>query len=127
MSEFDLTNLVYMASERSANLLQFWLSASFAVVMASYFGRGKLHGPVFKLVAALYVIASVTFICFTISGSVQYDEYVTRMAEQGYETAHFYNIYSWIGGIGMLSLFVIGTLGVLYYLRWEFRNRNVGT
>jgi hypothetical protein len=30
MSEFDLTNLVYMASERSANLLQFWLSAAYS-------------------------------------------------------------------------------------------------
>jgi hypothetical protein len=127
MSEFELTNLIYLSSERSANILQFWLTASFAVVMASYFGGDKLNGLMFKLVATLYVLASVTFVCSAISGSVQFTEYMKRMAEQGYETDQFNNIYGWIAGIGMLSLFVIGTIGVLFYLRWAFRHRNDDT
>ena len=127
MSEFELTNLIHLSTERSANLLQFWLTASFAVVMASYFGGDKLNGLMFKLVATLYMLASVTFLCSSIDGAVQYTEYMKRMAEQGYETAQFDSVYGWIAGIGMLSLYVIGTLGVLYYLLWEFRHRNDNT
>ena len=127
MSESDLSNLVYLSVESSAQLFQFWLSGSFAVVMVFYFGSGKLNGPMLKLVATLYVLASVTFSLYWISGAVQYAEYINRMAEQGYDTDHFDNIYGWLGGVGMLSVFVIGTLGVLYYLFWEFRHRNDDT
>ena len=127
MSESELSNLVYLSVESSAQLFQFWLTGSFAVVMVFYFGSGKLNGPMLKLVATLYVLASVTFSLYWISGAVQYAEYINRMAEQGYDTAHFDNIYGWLGGAGMLSVFVIGTLGVLYYLLWEFRHRNDDT
>ncbi len=127
MSESELSNLVYLSVESSAQLFQFWLSGSFAVVMVFYFGSGKLNGPMLKLVATLYVLASVTFSLYWIGGAVQYAEYINRMAEQGYDTSHLDNIYGWLGGAGMLSVFVIGTLGVLYYLLWEFRHRNDNT
>jgi hypothetical protein len=127
MSESDLTNFLYLSGEQAANSFQFWLSASFALVMASYFGGGKLNGLVFKLLAIVYLLASVTFASYWISASVQWVEYESRMAQQGYETAHLNNIYGWLGGAGMISTFVIGTIGVLYYLRWEFRHRNIGT
>ena len=127
MSESDLNNLIYSAMGMATSLFQFWLSASFALAMVAYFAGDKLNGLMLKLASTIYLLASVVLIFGWFSFAFQINEYMTMMVRQGYETTHFDNIFGMLHGIGILSVFVIGTLGVLYYLRWTFRHRSDDT
>ncbi|MFT4769131.1 MAG: hypothetical protein ACI8RN_002271, partial [Glaciecola sp.] len=41
MTEFELFELLSIANDRVDSNFQFWMSASFAVLMAFYFAAGK--------------------------------------------------------------------------------------
>ena len=127
MSESDLSNLIYLAMGMSTSLFEFWLSASFAVAVVAYFLAGKLNGPLLKLVSTIYLLASVALLLGWFAFSSQVSDYLAMMVEQGYETGHFNSVLGILHGLGILSVFVIGTIGVLYYLHWTHRRHSSDT
>ena len=108
----------------ATSLFEFWLSASFALAMVSYFVGGKLSSVMLKLVSIIYLTASAAFIFGWFAFSSQINEYMMMMEQQGYQTTHFNNIFGIFHGLGIISVFIIGTIGVLYYLRWVISDRS---
>jgi hypothetical protein len=127
MSESDLSNLIYSAMGMATSLFQFWLSASFALAMIAYFGVGKLTGLMFKIASAIYLLASFVLICGWFNFAIQISGYIKMMIQLGFETAHFDNIFGALHGVGVFSVFIVGTAGVLYYLHWTLRHQSDDT
>jgi hypothetical protein len=127
MSESDLSNLIYLAMGMATSLFEFWLSASFALALVSHFAAGKLSGPILKLLAAIYLLASASFFLGWLAFSSQVTEYMAVMVEQEYQTEHFNNLYGIAHGVGIISVFIIGTMGIIYYLLWTLRQQNDDT
>ena len=59
MSEHELTTLVYELFRDMDGQIEFWMQATFAVVVAAFFAGDRLSRGIRRAVAALYLIASL--------------------------------------------------------------------
>ena len=59
MSEYELSSLVYELFRDMDSQIQFWMQATFAVVVAVFFAGERLPRGIRRVVAALYLVASV--------------------------------------------------------------------
>jgi phosphatidylserine synthase len=62
VTEFELLELLRGANDRVDSNFQFWISASFAVLMAFYFAAGKIRGFIKWTVLILYALSSMLFV-----------------------------------------------------------------
>ncbi|MFT4873326.1 hypothetical protein [Congregibacter sp.] len=62
MTEFELFELLSIANDRVDSNFQFWMSASFAVLMAFYFAAGKIRGLIKWTVLLLYLSSTLMFL-----------------------------------------------------------------
>ena len=61
MSEFELLELLRTANEAVDSNFQFWLSSSFAVLMAFFFAGDKIVGYIKWVVVTLFVSSTILF------------------------------------------------------------------
>lgn len=59
MSEYELTSLVFDLFRDMDSMIQFWIQATFAVVVAVFVAGDRLSRWMRAVIAALYLIASV--------------------------------------------------------------------
>ena len=124
MAESDFISLIYTAEGLASSLFQYWLSATFALAVVAHFAPTKVDGVMFKLASTIYLLATITFICGWFAYAFQIKEFIAMMHQQGYETTRVENIFGILHGVGILIVFVTGTCGVLYYVRWTLRHQS---
>ena len=61
-SSFELAELLIGVTEQMDSLFNYWMSASFAVVISVYIGRDHFNLPISLSVGVLYFMASVMFV-----------------------------------------------------------------
>lgn len=59
MSEYELTSLIYELFRDMDSQIEFWLQATFAVVVAVYFAGHRLSVGLRRFIAVMYVAASL--------------------------------------------------------------------
>ena len=62
MSEAEIISELGFRAELNWNLLQWWVSVSFAAMMAAYFGSQKLTKPIVALIIGIYFLTTVRVI-----------------------------------------------------------------
>ena len=121
MTELELLELLRSANDGVDANFQFWLSSTFAVLMAFYFTAGKMAGLVKWTVISLYITSTTLF--------------TARMAESGFLASNIrsslnalgselqiYNVGSFFS-IGLAFVFIIflGTVATVYYCLFSER------
>ena len=59
MSEYELSTLVYDLFREMDGQIEFWMQATFAVVVAVFFAGDRLSRGIRRVVASLYLVASI--------------------------------------------------------------------
>jgi hypothetical protein len=67
MSELELIELVSGASERIWGLIEFWVSVSFAAIVAVHYSSNRVNGALASIVTILYT--AFTLMVFTSMGA----------------------------------------------------------
>lgn len=61
LSEAELVELFLLAVQTLDSNFEFWVTASFALLVASYFVREEISAPMFTIITGLYISASALF------------------------------------------------------------------
>ena len=61
MTAYELTSLIYEIFRDMDSMMEFWISATFAVVVAVFVAREHLSRAMLMMILGLYVAASVMF------------------------------------------------------------------
>ena len=115
--------LMYVILETLDRLFEFWLSASFAVVVAAHFMIGNLSRYLAIFMSLAYTLFSFTLVFRFRSNGTKFGEVRDSLLAAG-ETLNL--DASNFGGLLLFLTFVVGFLGTNGYL-WYCYLKRVGT
>ena len=116
MTEYELNELYLMSTDAYGSVLEFWVSISFAVVVASFFTSSKLNTSIIRLMAFLYILSSMFLASLYITTSIRTYHYYREMAAAGFATWHLDHPVNFVTLGLVLLLFLGGTIGTVYYM-----------
>lgn len=117
MSEFELTSLALDLFRDMDTQIQFWMQASFAVIVAVFIVGDRFPAEIRRLIASLYLIASMLAALrwtLTLRRNLAYRD---RLMAEGY--ADIPTDLRLLIPINLLIMlmFLGGVLGTIYFLR----------
>ncbi len=118
MSIAETYEIYYVVLATMDQIFQFWLSASFAVILTSYFASEMLTRWIFWLVSASYVLFSVLLGTRYFLAGAKLVELRDRLMAAG---EHFDPTLVSSIALYTLLLYIIGVIGTLSYLRYSYR------
>lgn len=117
MSESELHELIAMHVAQIDASFEFWLTISFAVLMAIHITGNSMKAALKRLLCCLYVAASLISIFLTLGDMIQAGEFVQQLDEPPSATP-----FNAIAQGSRLVLYVIGTIAIsvaiFRYDRW---------
>jgi len=116
MTEYELNELLLTTADKFSGIVEFWVSISFAVVVACFFISGKVNRKVLKLMGFLYVLSSLFLATLYVAFAIRANHYYELMVSSGYEVAHFSNPASLTTLVLVSILFIGGTFSTVYYM-----------
>ena len=121
ISNIDLLNLVLTQRSSIDLQFQFWLSITFAVVVASFTAGPRLIPRLRMLTCALYVLATAHIAARWYSDGQTAQTWVALLASRGvyYQTP-------WVAACFRMALMVFGTAATLVFVLWQPAARNHG-
>ena len=106
----ELMNLV-LAREQNIDIqVQFWLTTSFATIIAAFAGREHLSQKLRHIVATLYLLATLTFVSRWYYDAVAILSYISQISELVETSPPIVTIVS------RALLIICGTLGTIYFI-----------
>lgn len=116
MTEYELTTLVYDLFQEMDVQIQFWMQATFAVVVAVFFAGERLSRGIRRVVASLYLVASLMA---ALRWALTLRRVLAYRAEM--EASGFSDIPTdpWIVGpvtVLIIGMFIGGVVSTLYFL-----------
>ena len=116
MTEYEMNSLLLESTASYGGVLEFWVSISFAVVVASFFTSKQLNRKVIRLMTFLYILSSLFLASLYISTAIRTNHYYQDMISAGFDVSHFDHPVNFITLFLIFLLFVGGSCGTVYYL-----------
>ena len=116
MTEYEIGSLLSETFDHSSGIFEYWMTLSFAAVVAAAFAAEKLHRNYIRLLAFGYFLASLFLFLVRIYSSLQALDLLEMLEAGGYDTTRFDNSFGLLVGVYAHVLHVIVTFGVLVYM-----------
>ena len=117
MTEYELNALLIMTAEKAGEILEFWVSVSFAVVVASFFISKQINLQIFRIMGLLYFLSSIFMGSIYVGASLRANYYFSQLDTLGFETSHFDSPVNYVTLVFAFILFFGGMGATLYYLK----------
>ena len=115
MTEYELHDLIYEVISMAENNFEFWLTGSFAVLVAGYYTFSNLTVGLRRRLLILYGLISLVFLTRWIDAAFIIGEYYTDLEEQGLP-GYPYTIGTGIAYLFQTGLMIFGTIAVISFL-----------
>jgi len=125
MSQELIYQTLYTVLSLTDNILQIWLTLTFAVIVSIYVAGDRFDKPVYLLISSLYAFASAIQVTRFVSAAHQAFFYKNLLLQGGYPWP-VPNWASLIIGIGSVLLMSAGTLGTLWFVRVTWKRIAAG-
>jgi len=104
----------YAALALIDSMLQFWVSITFAVIVAVHFVGNRLGRQMYLLMSGLYALVSVVSLARYIGASIQVTHYIEVLRAEGEWPVPL--TVSAVAGFGTGLLLICGSIGTLYFM-----------
>ncbi len=117
MNEFELGQTFIEYLNTLNQLSEFWLSISFAVLVAATYAPERLERKFFTLIWVGYLAASIIIFINRINLSLMLNAFIYEYAKAGAPPPFIQPAMGIMAGGGNFLLMIFGTAGVVYYVR----------
>ena len=117
MTEYELGQTFIEYINTLNQLSEFWLSISFAVVVAATYAPERLERKFFTLIWVGYLAASIIVFLNRINLSLMLFAFISENTKAGAAPPPINPIIGPMAGGGNFLLMLLGTVGVVYYVR----------
>ena len=114
LSTAEIYELYFMVQEQLDVQFQYWLSISFALVIAIYIGREAIEYKIRRVASALYIVCTVMFF-FKYINSMNHAAHISM--ELTLREVPAENIFGLIVLPLRLIIFVCGTITTIWFVR----------
>jgi len=101
--------------------IEFWLTLTFATIMAFHFALSSITLGLYRLVVGLYALASALFIVRAGHAFRQFDQFNQRLIEAGFPPYPSDPIIGWPIFVATFVLMIGGTLACITYMLRTYR------
>lgn len=122
MSEVEVIELMYEALGYADRNFEFWISASFAVILAFHFSGDKLTTLMFRMITFLYVSTAILFVSRWTVAAMQYASFRQQLIDMGSSLQVSSNFMEGFIGLTYTVVFWLGTVGTVYFGYRTHRN-----
>jgi hypothetical protein len=122
MSEAEIIEMMYESLGYADRNFEFWISASFAVILAFHFSGNKLTTLMYRLITFLYCSATILFVCRWAVAAMQYASFRMQLLDMGASIQLSGNVMEGIITLAYAIVIILGTAGTLYFGRKTIRN-----
>ena len=117
MSEAEIIEMMYESLSYADRNFQFWISASFAVILAFHFSSSKLSNLMYRLITFLYCSATILFVGRWFVAAMQYASFRQQLLDMGTSMQVSGNAMEMVITVAYASVIVLGTVGTVYFGR----------
>ena len=114
MSPAELYEIYYMAQESIDCLLQFLISISFAVVIASYLASNRLPGFFFAVMGLIFTLVYVVLALRMNVAIEKVIEFQARLVEMG----ESFPVYPWLAPVSGITGVLIYFSSISFLIYW---------
>ncbi|MEE4245342.1 MAG: hypothetical protein V2I33_08010 [Kangiellaceae bacterium] len=127
MTEFELTSLVFDLFRDMDSMIEFWITATFAVVVAVFAANEYLSTKMTKVILALYITASILFALRWALFLYRTLHYREVMLEQfGRDIATNWALVTIVATLTVI-IFFVGVITACYFLLKESNSSDKST
>lgn len=116
MTEYELSYLISESISYMGDVFEFWLTFSFAAIVATSYASDKLNVSYVKLMCLGYLSTSAFLLLARINSIAQISDLLSKMEQAGYDTSRFESGISVTTGMLGLALYILGSCGILFYM-----------
>lgn len=116
MTDYELFQVFAAQLEVVDRLFEFWITGTFAVILAAHFVGHSLTRGMRYLIAGLYFGLAALLLFRYVSAAAEAAVIVLELADKGVVRSRFRGHFREITITLRVILFVVGTSGALYYL-----------
>jgi len=98
------------------NNFEFWLTGSFAVLVAGYYTFSNLANSLQRTIMTLYGIVSLVFLIRWVDGAFLIGSYYIELEEQGLDVFPF-TFATHVAWLLQTGLIIFGTIATILFLR----------
>ena len=122
ISDAELLNLFYVMAQQLDQQFEFWLAATFSLVIASHYLRGQMSRKMFLLLETTYILFTLFILSRLANVFMRASAIVTQENERGINASS--SLATYTSGALMLLIFVIGTTGAMYFLWTNYKEEH---
>jgi hypothetical protein len=115
MSESEVIEMMYEALGYADRNFEFWISASFAVILAFHFSGDRLTTLMYRLITFLYCSATVLFVARWSVAALQYASFRQQLLDMGASIEISGNVMEGIITLAYVIVIGLGTAGTIYF------------
>ena len=123
LSTAELMEMSYFATELVDRLFQYWITATFALVIASHFIGAQMTRYMFLLLETTYALYTIGILSRMMNSGSRLFEIIAALDERG-ESPNAMIYAPGISAISILLTFLIATFGAMYFV-WLNFNKHV--
>lgn len=116
MNEAELITAFHQTLNAIDSNFEFWLSASFALILAFYFASEKISNLMYRIILFLYISTSVLMYARLWVFGVMNESLRAQLQELGTETYIASYTTNVLFGIGFGLVMIIGTCGTVSFV-----------
>ena len=122
MSESEVIEMMYEALGYADRNFEFWISASFAVILAFHFSGARLTTLMYRLITFLYLSATVLFMSRWSVAAMQYAAFRQQLIDMGASIEVSNDAREIIITVAYVIVILLGTIGTVYFGRRTINN-----
>jgi hypothetical protein len=119
MSLYELHTIWGTYNESADRLWEFWITGTFAIIVASHLGSEKISQKYAIAMASIYTLFTISLVVrmiITVDGLREYGKKMGSITGEYWSTEMF-----WSMGISHALLFAFGFLGTLFFVWQSYR------
>ena len=117
MTEPELIEMMYESLGYADRNFEFWISASFGVILAFHFSGERVTTLMYRLIMFLYCSATVLFVSRWSVAALQYAQFRQELIDLGSSVKVSSLLMESVISVAYLLVIGIGTLGTIYFGR----------
>lgn len=121
MNEADLITLFIESSQALDSNFEFWLTVSFALLVASYFVKEKIPYPVFLITTFLYIASTLLFMLRGMTTGRMLTSIRDQLVAMNSETAVISADANLLVALLYFVIMITGTATTIAFVYWRFR------
>ena len=115
MSEPEIIEMMYESLNYADRNFEFWISSSFAVILAFHFSAGNMSKLMYRLITFLYCSATVLFVSRWSVAALQYSSFRSQLLEIDASIQVSGAVMEGIITAAYIVVILLGSIGTVYF------------